>query len=424
MGKRAQAERSRLIQRQQYEKNRRERNAHLATTLAERDTSDLVTEVRMPDDPHGVLPRDHPAWSILSNSTLVIQRQRQIEMINVMLGFEQANRYVIMDGQGQTLGYIAEEDNSMGSMFKRQMFATHRSFTAHILDKEEREVLRIHRPFAWINSRIRIYDPVPEGGYAGRAMSASTALQGTSASSAVNPSSVAQTSPLKLEDMRIIGETQQIWAPLKRKYAMATYRPIEDPLDPYKTSVMEFGEQASSDARAVAVSENETNDSAIETGMRQFAHVDEPFLSRDFTLRNASEQTIGSVNRNFAGFAREIFTDTGVYALRMDSAAQQSSLQDQQGQEVAHYERHGTAMTLDQRAVMLATAVCIDFDYFSRHSGGSGISPGIWLPYSTGGTTSETEVATSRAVELSPRLRRITPPRRKTEESSAGPKKA
>lgn len=98
--------------------------------LAERDTSDLVTEVRMPDDPHGVLPHSHPAMAILSNSALVIQRQ--IEMVNLMQGFEQANRYVIMDGEGQTIGYIAEQHHGMSSMFQRQIFATHRSLTTHL----------------------------------------------------------------------------------------------------------------------------------------------------------------------------------------------------------------------------------------------------------------------------------------------------
>lgn len=35
----------------------------------------------------------------------------------------------------------------------------------------------------------------------------------------------------------------------------------------------------------------------------------------------------------------------------------------------------GRGMTLDERAVMLATAVSIDFDYFSRHSGHGGFMP-------------------------------------------------
>ncbi|THZ93174.1 Scramblase-domain-containing protein [Aureobasidium pullulans] len=108
--------------------------------------------------------------------------------------------------------------------------------------------------------------------------------------------------------------------------------------------------------------------------MQQFAFVNEPFLSWDFSLKDAEERKIGSVNRNFVGFAREIFTDTGVYALRMDSASLGKGVEE-------------TAMTLDQRAVMLATAVSIDFDYFSRHSGvggGGGFMP-LWFPGMGGG---------------------------------------
>ena len=40
---------------------------------------------------------------------------------------------------------------------------------------------------------------------------------------------------------------------------------------------------------------------------------------------------------------------------------------------------HRNGMTLDQRAIMLATAVTVDFDYFSRHSGhGGGFLP-LWM---------------------------------------------
>ncbi|GAB7364203.1 hypothetical protein MBLNU230_g4754t1 [Neophaeotheca triangularis] len=361
------------------------RNQQLATALAESASQDLVTEVKIPEDVDGVLPPKHPALAILGNSSLVIQRQ--LEMMNVMLGFEQANRYIIMDGQGQTLGYLAETDHGIGQSMKRQFFKTHRSFTTHIFDKDEREVLRIHRPFAYINSRIRIYDPVPEGGY--QNTEASNALQGLSASSVANPSAAgAQISPLKLEEMRIIGEAQQQWAPLRRKYNLFSYRPIDPALSPEASPQrIESGEKASSDTKAVTVTENETSDRAIEAGMSQFANINEPFLSWDFTLRDEEQRTIGSVNRNFAGFAREIFTDTGVYALRMDSAGQMSALQDAEGKDLQQYEREATAMTLDQRAVMLATAVSVDFDYFSRHSGsgmGGGFMP-LWLPGMGGG---------------------------------------
>lgn len=336
------------------------KNALVATALAENQSSDLVAPVTIPDDPNGVLTPSHPAWHLLNNSSLVIQRQ--IEMMNVFLGFEQANRYVIMNGRGETIGYMAEQDHGMGSMLVRQMAKTHRSFTCHIFDNSEREILRIHRPFSWISSRIRIYDPTTPGEY-----TQSDSLQGTSVQSTINQTSAAQISPLPLNDMRIIGEAQQQWAPLRRKYNLFNYRSIALPSD--STPKLTSGDSPNTSSKALTVTEN-ISEQAIEAGMQQFAYVNEPFLSWDFSLKDADDKKIGSVNRNFGGFAREIFTDTGVYALRMDSVALEDRSQEQM------------AMTLDQRAVMLATAVSIDFDYFSRHSGhvgGGGFFP-LWFP--------------------------------------------
>ena len=64
-----------------------------------------------------------------------------------MLGFEQANKYVIMDGQGQHVGFMAEKDLGMGKMVRRQMFGTHRSFETHIFDRWGKEVLRVCKRF-------------------------------------------------------------------------------------------------------------------------------------------------------------------------------------------------------------------------------------------------------------------------------------
>ena len=126
--------------------------------------------------------------------------------------------------------------------------------------------------------------------------------------------------------MPVIGEAQQQWAPLRRKYDLFLARP------------------------------------AAAGGFDQFAFVDEPFLSWDFGLRDAAGARLGSVNRDFSGFGRELFTDTGCYALRMDAA----TAGDRDTTAVA---RTGPGMTLDQRAVMLATAVSVDFDYFTRQRG-------------------------------------------------------
>ena len=119
-----------------------------AVSSALRDTdsqkNNLLSPVHIPEDPDGVLNEKHPATSILSNSAIVVTRQ--LELMNVMLGFDQANKYVIMDPQGNHIGYMAERDLGMGSMMARQMFSTHRSFTCHVFDKHQKEVLRVSRP--------------------------------------------------------------------------------------------------------------------------------------------------------------------------------------------------------------------------------------------------------------------------------------
>lgn len=105
------------------------------------DANHLLAPVHIPNDSQGVLPLDHPSTSILANSSIVVQRQ--LEMMNVLLGFEQVNKYVVMDGQGNHIGYLAEQDHGLGSSIARQAFKTHRSFTTHVFDRHENEILRV-----------------------------------------------------------------------------------------------------------------------------------------------------------------------------------------------------------------------------------------------------------------------------------------
>ncbi|KAK5138643.1 hypothetical protein LTR04_004323, partial [Oleoguttula sp. CCFEE 6159] len=339
--------------------------------------------------------------SILANSSIVVQRQ--LEMMNVMLGFEQANKYVIMDGKGAHIGYLAEQEHGMGNAIARQMLRTHRSFTTHVFDKNEREVLRFHRPFSCISSRIRVYDAIGSSDSTSysTSYSPSTALQNTSANSIASQTS-AQISLLPLSQMRVIGEAQQQWAPLRRKYNLFLQRAISSfpsPSASPQQQQLTSGDLPLSSSTAVQLAPNSDSDNTdADATLLQFAYVDEPFLSWDFTLRSQTSELIGSVNRNFAGFAREIFTDTGVYALRMDAASlaeEPQRLISQTGASQDGVETGGAGqesgerqlgMTLDQRAVMLATAVSIDFDYFSRHSssGAGGFMP-LWFPGMGGG---------------------------------------
>ena len=275
----------------------------------------------------------------------------------MLIGFEQANRYAIVDPSGTPVGYIVEEDTSMVKAMSRQVFRTHRPFKASVLDLEGNVVLKIHRPFAFINSRIMISSP----------------------------------------DDRLIGEVQQEWHLVRRRYNLYT---IEQP-DP---------DTMQRDDKTTAISA-ERDMTGRGMNREQFARIDGGFLALDFDMQDEEGRRVASVNRNFVGFARELFTDSGQYALRFDAAVIQD-LQQEQGlgatpaapltssssttttttttttavaseqdmqrakeiqankdeMALAQLESRG-GLTLDQRAIMLACAVSIDFDYFSRHSG-------------------------------------------------------
>jgi uncharacterized protein YxjI len=79
----------------------------------------------------------------------------------------------------------------------------------------------------------------------------------------------------------------------------------------------------------------------------QFGEIDSPFLAFAFPVRDEDGTVLASIDRNWVGLAREMFTDSGVYVVRMGSEKR----------------------SWQQRAVLLANAISVDFDYFSRHSG-------------------------------------------------------
>lgn len=216
------------------------------------------------------------------------------------------------------------------------------------MDTEGNVVLRVTRPLSYINSRISI-------------------------SKGADPPSAANK----------IGECQQIWSPFRRKYALYhRYRP--DDLSTHPTP--------NYDTKALTIQEGTEPDESY----AQFANIDSRMLAWDFYLQSESGQVLASINRNFMGFGREIFTDTGQYVLRFDRKMADEEVQqriekgvgiNEELKKVAnenqdakeHAGERSTALvqvdedrglTLDQRAVLLATAMTIDIDYFSRQGGG------------------------------------------------------
>lgn len=79
---------------------------------------------------------------------------RQIEMLNVLIGYEQANRYSILcPSTGLTLAYLVEEPSGV---ILRQLLGTHRSLQATILSLNGEALLHLRRPFSFLTSRMLI----------------------------------------------------------------------------------------------------------------------------------------------------------------------------------------------------------------------------------------------------------------------------
>ncbi|KAK4699627.1 hypothetical protein P7C70_g6635, partial [Phenoliferia sp. Uapishka_3] len=294
--------------------------------------------VEVPYDALGVLDNATGEWS---------DRTRRLFSVSAIL----------LSPSGELLGYLMEEDLGFRAAITRQALRTHRAFKATVLDVEGNVLLRIRRPFSWINSRIYISTP------------STTELE---------------------SDEKIIGEAQQEWHVWRRKYSQFVKRDGE---------------------------------------FEQFGQVDSGFLAWDFYVRDQNGATIGSINRNFAGLGRELFTDTGQYVLRFEgvvdelldpriasppvpdalpsptssssTSAASSAPSDTNTTPSVMRDKNTTedageissvpstiplpSITFDQRAVMLASAVSIDFDYFTRSRGGIGSSM-MWMPMPMGGT--------------------------------------
>jgi uncharacterized protein YxjI len=218
---------------------------------------------------------------------------RQIEMLNIFLGYEQANRYAMYDAYSASpLGFILEEGTGLGASIMRQLLGTHRSVNATIMGLDGQVLLKLRRPFQLINSRLYVESATGE----------------------------------------TVGEVHQRWHLWRRRYDLFI-------------------------------------------GRRQFAMIDAPFLSWDFIMWDSTGSPIASVNKNFIGFGREIFTDTSQYVIRMADVARSMPNHE-------HLTDSKLKLSDEERAVVVAAALSIDFDYFSRHSGHGGIGfPFFFFPF-------------------------------------------
>lgn len=266
-----------------------------------------------------IITMHHPiARTILEEPTVIVERQ--LELMNVFLGFEQSNKYAIMDVMGNRIGYMQERDFSISKAIMRQFYRLHRPFIVDVFDNWGNILMNIRRPFSFINSHIKTIIP---------SQVTQVIRDGKDITQDLNV----------LEDNgTMVGETIQRWHLWRRKYELFQGKHMG------------------------------ATDEDIE--FDQFGEINAPFLSFEFPVLDQEGKIMGGVDRNWVGLGREFFTDTGVYIVRFDS---QQSYNNGDGTSIYPREiMSDKVMNFDQRAVLLANAVSIDFDYFSRHSGHHG----------------------------------------------------
>jgi hypothetical protein len=214
------------------------------------------------------------------------------------------------------------------------------------MDREGTPVLWIRRPFAWINSRMYVerlknwHEYTPNG------------------------------EPV----LDTFAEAQQRWHLWRRRYDLFLREDLSVNTPTPQTS---FTDKVTM-GHTLPKAGEQLPELQLENFV-QFAKIDEGFWAWHFTLRGSRGEELASINRAFRGFGREIFTDTGQYTVSFTPLPSQAAPEDTTPREPYVIRE----LSLQERALVLAMAVNVDFDYFSRHSeGGPGM--GFWhLGWST-----------------------------------------
>ena len=81
--------------------------------------------------------------------------QQQVEMLQVFTGLETANRYKVLDSNGNDLMFAYEESGFLG----RQFLGGHRPLTLNFIDGEGRSLMVAKRKFFWFFSHLDFYSP-------------------------------------------------------------------------------------------------------------------------------------------------------------------------------------------------------------------------------------------------------------------------
>jgi Scramblase len=100
-----------------------------------------LNQIQSTAEPNQVAYNGTGLASVLNHPKIVAGRQ--MEMLNIFIGFEQANKYTLKLPDGSDVGFIAEEDTSFSNSILRQLLRTRRRLSATVLDSQGNVVLKV-----------------------------------------------------------------------------------------------------------------------------------------------------------------------------------------------------------------------------------------------------------------------------------------
>ncbi|KAK9833274.1 hypothetical protein WJX81_001649 [Elliptochloris bilobata] len=292
--------------------------------VPEASPAEAQTAVTASEEP----PSENQVAAFVRHPALVVTRA--IEWGTVILGFEQTNKYTVLDQDGNTVALMAEDAGGLGTAVGRQVMKRRRSFTATVFNPDGTQVLfRVRRPFYWINSTITVEDGSGEA----------------------------------------LGEVRQRWHLWRRRYDLylgrRQFAEIDGPLLAWEFVLRDenggvlalidrnfqgFGKELFTDAGKYAIHFGSAPEEAAEQVVNaiEAAHPDKPQPALPAKV-------------------------TAMAKLRNDIMVVPTQTGD--ALEVAR------PLGLGERMAVLAAAISIDFDYFSQHSqhGAGGMLP-FFLP--------------------------------------------
>jgi hypothetical protein len=269
--------------------------------------------------------------AVVGHAALVVTRP--VEWGTVLLGFEQQNRYSVLDEHGEVVAQLLEEE-SVGRAVARQLLGARRPYAATVLSPDGSTVVfRLHRPMFLLNSSMTVED----GGGA------------------------------------VVGEVRQRWHLFRRRYelffadgggAMRQFAAIDSGLLAWE---FELRDAAGGTLALIDRNFSGFGRELFTDAGRYAIHFGQPAAAAAKQLRL---QIAAAHPRREPPPAAELAAAAGGppgAQLIPTTAGAQLAVR--------------RPLALDERMVALAAAISIDFDYFSRHSyGGGALGPFIRPP--------------------------------------------